>query len=248
MGSKARIAEYILPIILDGRKKDQWYVEPFVGGANMIDKVHGNRMGADVDENTIDALLVIQNHLDMIPTSGMDFTESDYKCIRSIKRPLRGFFGYAYSYGGKWMGGWGRDSAGRRDYVAEAYRNATEQSPKLSGVKFVCSSYDSLEIPPNSIIYCDPPYASTTAYKTGAFDHPAFWQWCRDTGKAGHSVFVSEYNAPEDFECLWEGTIVSSLTKDTGSKKAVERLFMHKSIASPFLSRASKRFAQQFLF
>lgn len=47
MGSKNRIAKHILPIILKDRKENQYYVEPFVGGANMIDKVNGLRIGAD---------------------------------------------------------------------------------------------------------------------------------------------------------------------------------------------------------
>ncbi len=46
MGSKARYAKSILPIILASRQPDQWYVEPFVGGANVIDKVSGPRIGA----------------------------------------------------------------------------------------------------------------------------------------------------------------------------------------------------------
>ena len=41
----------------------------------------------------------------------------------------------------------------------------------------------------------------------------------------GHQVFVSEYSMPEDFKCVWQKEIVSSLTQDTGSKKAVEKLF-----------------------
>ena len=45
MGSKARIAKYILPIILKDRKPDQWYVEPFVGGGNMPDIVTGKQIG-----------------------------------------------------------------------------------------------------------------------------------------------------------------------------------------------------------
>ena len=47
MGSKSRIAKYILPIILKDRKDDQYYVEPFCGGCNMIDKVGGNRIAND---------------------------------------------------------------------------------------------------------------------------------------------------------------------------------------------------------
>lgn len=51
MGSKNRIAKYILPIILKDRKECQWYVEPFVGGCNTIDKVVGNRIGSDIHPN-----------------------------------------------------------------------------------------------------------------------------------------------------------------------------------------------------
>ena len=54
MGSKNRIAEHILPIILKDRKENQYYVEPFVGGANMIDKVNGLRIGADINPYLIE--------------------------------------------------------------------------------------------------------------------------------------------------------------------------------------------------
>jgi DNA adenine methylase len=36
MGSKRRIAKHLLPFLLKDRKAGQYYVEPFVGGANMI--------------------------------------------------------------------------------------------------------------------------------------------------------------------------------------------------------------------
>ena len=47
--------------------------------------------------------------------------------------------------------------------------------------------------------------------------------------KQGHTVFVSEYNAPNDFISVWQKEITSSLGKDTGSKKGIEKLFVHKS-------------------
>jgi DNA adenine methylase len=37
---------------------------------------------------------------------------------------------------------------------------------KLKDVKFIHSSYQDLEIPKESIIYCDIPYKDTTKYKT----------------------------------------------------------------------------------
>ena len=50
MGSKNRIAKEILPIMLAYRTPEMAWVEPFVGGANMIDKVDGIRIGNDCNE------------------------------------------------------------------------------------------------------------------------------------------------------------------------------------------------------
>lgn len=227
MGSKNRIAKHILPIMLRDRKEGQYWVEPFVGGANMIDKVDGNRIGADFNEYLIDALKDIRDNLEIIPKDNKEFTESDYKTLGKENHKHKGYAGFAFSYSGKWLGGWCRGNAndGRpRDYVSEAYKNAVKQSPHIQNVELSHSSYNDLDIPKESIIYCDPPYEGTTSYKD-KFSHKEFWQWCRDKSKEGHTVFVSEYNAPEDFTCVWEKEVNSSLTKDTGSKKATEKLF-----------------------
>lgn len=49
-------------------------------------------------------------------------------------------------------------------------------------------------------------------------------EWCRRMKNIGHTIFVSEYNAPEDFRCVWESELVSSLVV-SGSKKSTEKLF-----------------------
>lgn len=224
MGSKARIAKHILPIILKDRKEGQWYVEPFVGGANMIDKVDGNRIGSDLNHYVIDALNSIQNELHKLPKNNTEFTELNYQKLRKGNYKFKGYAGFAFSYAGKWLGGWRRDSLNKRDYVNESYKNAIKQNPNIQGVIFVKADYASLIIPDNSIIYCDPPYEGATKYKDG-FNHVLFWNWCREMKKLGHTMFISEYNAPGDFICVWETEISSSLTKDTGSKKAIEKLF-----------------------
>ena len=230
MGSKNRIAKHILPIMLEYRTPEMPWVEPFVGGANMIDKVDGKRIGADINPYLIDALIAIRDCVNDLPKNNQEFTESDYKLLRkSDDYKYKGYAGFAFSYGGKWLGGWSRTDAKaikQRDYVAESYRNAVKQSPKLRDVRFMQSSYDELPLNnDNCLIYCDPPYQGTTSYKD-SFDHIKFWQWCREMSDRGHVVFISEYNAPKDFKCLWEKEIVSSLTKDTGSKKGVEKLFI----------------------
>jgi len=237
MGSKNRIAKHILPIILKDRKDGQWYVEPFVGGANMIDKVNGNRIGADSNFYLIEALKLIRSNIDLLPENNNEFTEDNYNNSKPKKgidhkftAGIIGVAGFAYSFGAKWFGGWsrGKNSKGvDRDYVAESHRNLTKQSKLLQGINLFNANYFDLTIPKESIIYCDIPYFGTTKYKD-AFGHERFWQWCREKTKAGHKVFISEYNAPADFVCVWEKEIQSGLNTNT-TKKGVEKLFIHES-------------------
>ena len=74
---------------------------------------------------------------------------------------------------------------------------------------------------------CNPPYQGTTEYKDREFDHEQFYEWCREQAKH-NVVFVSEYDAPDDFECVWSQEVKSSLSANGvsgGSKKSVEKLF-----------------------
>lgn len=244
MGSKTRIAKHILPIMLAERGPDQWWVEPFVGGANMIDKIDGNRLGADSNSYVIDALIDIRDSVSDLPKDNKEFTEDDYKQLRkSDECKYKGYAGFAFSYGGKWLGGWSRHRT-KRDYVKAAYKSAVKQSQLLQGVRFINESYLDLQVPENSLIYCDPPYANTTKYKDD-FDHDKFWKWCRDKVKEGHTVFVSEYNAPDDFKCVWSKEIINKLTKNTGSKKGVEKLFIHKGEGMNIIERIDEYHEQK---
>lgn len=229
MGSKNRIAKYLLPIILKDRKEGQYYVEPFVGGANMIDKVEGKRIGADFNKPLINALKLIRDS----PTSIPDIiTEDDYNKAKIVKdtnnHGLTGFTGFAMSFGGKWFGGYRRDVKGTKGCIdnmktqtRRSKQNAIKQSENIQDVLFIQSPFQNLHIPNNSIIYCDPPYQGTTKYKTGDFNHAEFWEWCRAKAKEGHQVFISEYNAPEDFKCVYSHELTNSLN----NKKATEKLF-----------------------
>lgn len=119
----------------------------------MIDKVDGQRIGADVNPYLIQALTSIRDCLTELPKNNTEFTEARYATLRgSDEYKHKGYAGFAFSYSGKWLGGWCRDGAGARDYVAESYRNAVSQSPNLQGIELVCCSYLELHIPPNSII------------------------------------------------------------------------------------------------
>lgn len=229
MGSKSRFSKYILPIVLKDRQPDQWYVEPFVGGANMIEDVSGNCLGGDSNKYVIDLLKYLSRGF--LPRK---ITKREYDSIREFKHKypewLVGFAGICCSYSGKWFAGFAGETSTRqgvRDYQEEALNNIKKQLPKLTNVTFTHSEYNKLKIPENSIIYCDIPYYGTTKYKDD-FYHHLFWQWCRLKSIEGHKIFVSEYNAPDDFICVWEQVTRSSLSangKVGGSKESTEKLF-----------------------
>jgi DNA adenine methylase len=229
MGSKNKIAKEIAPIMLAERKPGQPWVEPFVGGGNMIDKVNGPRIGSDLNPYLIALFQEMQKEDFKAPV----IPEWLYLDIKKHKglfpEWMVGFAGFQLSYGAIWFNSYRRDSVGKRDYAKEAVRNVGKQAPNVRGIKFYCSSYDELPIPDGSLIYCDPPYADTVSYKVvDSFNHDKFWEWCRGMAKKGHTVFISEYTAPYDFVAIWEKEVNSSLTKDTGGKKAVEKLFMYR--------------------
>jgi len=227
MGSKNRIAKHILPIMLAERRPNQVWVEPFVGGANMIDKVDGVRIGSDLNEYVIALLQEMTNETFTSPS----ITAEDYQLIKDNKdrypKWLVGYAGTQLSFGATWFGSYCKDKKGVRNYSEEAMRNVDKQAKNLKGVNFVHCSYNELEIPPQSLIYCDPPYdtkATKFKYKD-AFNHGNFWQWCRDIAKAGHTVFISEYNAPSDFRCVWEKKIAQRMNNNVETEVNSEKLF-----------------------
>ena len=234
MGSKNRIAKHILPIILKDRKENQYYVEPFVGGANMIDKVDSNRIGADNNEYLIAMWKGLQKNLDrpyiidkeLYSLARTAYTSKDNTTFTDF---LIGWIGWMGSYNGRFFdGGYSGHLVGKRDYITEQIRNTENQISKIKDVHFVYSSYDKLEIPNNSIIYCDIPYKNTKQYSSSNnFNYDNFWNWCRDMSKKGHQVFVSEYIAPDDFECIWEMKVTNSMNT-TKTYKPIEKLFKYR--------------------
>lgn len=227
MGSKNRIAKEILPIMLKERGQRTW-VEPFVGGANVIDKVQGERIGGDKNEYVIALFKALQSG--WIPPKNV--SENEYNHIKNnfhnYEKHLIGYVGFN-SYGGKFFRGYRRDNEGKRDYWMEHFNNLQKQVEAIKNVDFFCCNYTELVIPNNSIIYCDIPYKETEKYKVNGvyeiFDYELFWNWCRAKANQGHTIFVSEYNAPSDFECVWMQEVSSNLTNNDKGKKAVEKLF-----------------------
>lgn len=236
VGSKSRIAEQILTVILEGRKDGQYYVEPFCGGCNIIDKVPGNRIANDGNPYLIAMWEALSWGWDPPKIIDREHYREVRTCYRrnSDEYPMHyiGWVGFMGSFNSKFFGGYAGHSAmnaagGVRDRIGEAIRNILAQVPLIGGVQFTNRSYNDMSIPPNSIIYCDPPYAGVTKYEY-SIDHEDFWGWCRKKVCEGHKVFISEYNAPDDFACVWEQKLRACVNPGIG-KQAVEKLFIHKS-------------------
>lgn len=229
MGSKARIAKQIAPIINEAIKKSNGMLfEPFCGGCNITPYFEGDVIANDVNENLI-ALFKEAISGRQVPRY------VDTEMYGAAKRgdydkALTAYIGFCASYNGRYFEGFvgnGCPTAGKpRDYQKEAINNFDKTVEALRGMPSLtlCSlPYDEIEIPDNSVIYCDPPYAGATKYKNGGFDSATFWRWAEEMSER-NTVFVSEYSTMSDlFIPIWTQDIHSSLAK--ASKRATEVLF-----------------------
>lgn len=240
MGSKARIAKHIAPIInkLIVENNIDHYIEPFVGGANMIEHiVCKSRAGFDINPY----LIALWNGLRYGYEIPVEMSKDDYLYWRGLYqhpddtmndtcRFMIGCAGFLATYNAKFFGGYAgvvtTKTGIQRNYYAEARRNILAQLPKVKDVVFACRDYSQVSyLAGNCLIYCDPPYSKTTKYETNWNAEP-FWSWVRRMSKK-HIVLVSEYNAPDDFECILEVELTTTLDKNS-RKKDVEKLFRLK--------------------
>lgn len=87
--------------------------------------------------------------------------------------------------------------------------------------------YTQVEIPKDSIIYCDIPYENTNVYNKGegGFDYERFYQWAE---RRSEPVFISSYQMPADrFDCIMEFSHRSTLSA-SANNLVKERIFVPK--------------------
>ena len=85
--------------------------------------------------------------------------------------------------------------------------------------------YREVEILPDSVIYCDPPYKDTGGYGM-EFDHESFYDWCE---KQTALVLISEYwMPPERFVCIAERPRKSTFSATNNSLERIEKVFVPK--------------------
>lgn len=164
-------------------------------------------------------------------------SEEEYQALRhAAPSALRGFVGFGCSFGAKWFGGYARGVSARgrvRSFAQEAARSVEKARAALQKATTIANvSFMQWPVVPGVVLYCDPPYANTTGYTTGAFDPSAFWARLREWHDAGSYVFVSEFHAPGDWEIAWETQRKRQMELSTGGPKAVlvERLFTRRMV------------------
>lgn len=248
MGGKSRIAQSIADIIsMTGgqheiprrqiqncaghRKRDlseggDCFVSLFCGSCSVESKVQGfsRKILNDRHQYLIALLQGVQRGYEL-PES---ITPEQYRHIREHKDDdptLAGFVGFGCSFGGKWFGGYARNATGT-NYAAQSKRSLLKDMATLQDATFVCADYRRVCIPPRAVIYADPPYNNTTGYHGDRFDSAEFWIAMRLLADTGHTVFVSEQEAPPDIQCVWERKFTRTLDRNKSNQFSVtEKLF-----------------------
>ena len=204
MGSKNRLAKELIPIIQSYITEDtKGYLEPFVGGANIIDKIKcNNKIGCDIHKQLIALLNKAKDNINDIPDI---ILEETYKEVKNNKEKYEdwyvGLVGFCATFGAIYFNTYARDKKGNRKCSKEAIKNLKKQAPLLKDIEFKC--YNFLDLPKDKIkgyvIYCDIPYRGTTKYKTNSFPYEKFYEWAIEMAK-NNTVLISEYNMPSNFK------------------------------------------------
>ena len=234
MGSKSRVAKYIVPIIqkyIDNNKISM-YIEPFCGGCNIIDKINcDTKIASDSNEYLIELFKYLQND-GKLPES---ISREEYSLVRSninnYPKWYVGAVGFLSSYNGRFFdGGYAgivHTKYGTiRNYYDEAKRNIESQIINLISVDYSYCDYIDYNLT-NSLIYCDPPYQGVKKYNNSkSFDYDLFWNTMREWSQ-NNIVLISELNTPNDFNCIWEQELLRTVD-NTKRVSSVEKLFIYK--------------------
>ena len=229
-GGKTRTCKQIVEILNTYRKDGQVFLSPFVGGAWVESLLSSPKECYDKHPYLIAMYKELQKG--WLPPTTLTKEEYDYIKNNPDEKPyLTGFVGFGCSFAGKWFGGYAKDSSDR-NYCMNAYNSILKKLDNLKDTYFDCKDYQQIE-PKGYLIYCDPPYEGTTQYSktlVGDFNSKDFWDLMRQWS-IHNTVIISEYNAPEDFKCIWSQEVKLDMRDSENKKKVrVEKLFTINNI------------------
>lgn len=231
-GGKSKIGKKIAKQLKKYIGTHTEYIEPFCGALGVFKYMIKNDSNSELKYSAYDKcedLIILFNELKNNSFEYFEVTKSVYDSLNNSKIPSaeRAFAGFGCSYGGSFFGGFNeirKDNGKRTDLIAYKSLKKIGLEKINKTIKFKSSDYKELEIY-DSLIYCDPPYQNTkSSLNKCDFNHEEFWNKVRYWKKCGNTVIVSEYSAPEDFECIFELRRYSSLKKEY----VIEKLFIQK--------------------
>lgn len=230
VGSKNRLSKELIPIIQSYiNENTKGYLEPFVGGANIIDKIKcNNKIGFDIHKELIALLKYVSEGKDLPNT----ITKEEYDYVKNNRDKFEdwyiGLVGFCGSYGAKYFGGYAKGND-KRDRQNEAIRNLANQSYNLRNISFIHRDFSDIDKDEfkNYVIYCDIPYKDTTKYSTKEFPYEEFYEWVKEMS-IHNTVLISEYDMPDEFECIWSKEHkVNFDSNRNNAEKRVEKLFTY---------------------
>lgn len=234
MGGKGRAAPHIARAMLEARADCRAYLEPFLGGCYVLPHMAPHFTHSTACDVVPDVVMLWQDAMHGWEPPSL-VTREQYDMLRDAEpSALRAFVGFGCSFGGKWWGGYAPHNPGHGGGAETARRGVIRKAAALnpSRVTIALRDYAEHNPGPDTLVYCDPPYAGTTAYKGApTWDTEAFWTRAREWVANGARVFVSEYAAPDDWRTAWERQQPASLAKGSNSGTVTERLFVHESQA-----------------
>lgn len=155
------------------------YVEPFVGGANMMEHINcKHKVGIDNNKYLIAMWNSLQNGWKPPKELSRDEYEDIRDNIDKYDDNLVAIAGFCATYNAKWFGGYAgivhTKADTIRNYYDESIRNILKQLPKLNNVEFKHMCYTDIKYIKRALIYCDPPYQGRTGYKS-EIDYDEYW-------------------------------------------------------------------------
>jgi DNA adenine methylase len=226
MGGKARIARRIVDTILADTPRRALWVEPFVGGGNVLEHAAAHFDWSIATDGHADLMLMWQAAVNGWRPG--ELTRERYVELRTQGPSAeRGFAGFGGSFGGKWFGGYGvspRDGELWRASLRALDRQAAVFASRR--VAFARADFGDYTPPPGAVVYCDPPYAGTTGYRQG-LDYELFYTTLGRWARSGCAVYVSEYAVLGTVAAtvVWQRERRNILERGDNISKVSEKLF-----------------------
>lgn len=224
---KGTDAREIVKILESVRAPGQLVIDVFCGACNILRHLKGPRLGIDLHQGIVTTMSAARDGWEPPPCPDLETYRAF--CSLPMTDPRYAYAAFGCSFGGRERGGFAagvhpNDVQGRH-YWELVKVSLQRKGSDLQGAEILCAPYTVLDpsYVRGCLVYCDPPYLGTTGFKTGAFDHLAFYQWAESLSTY-NVVIVSEERAPAHWPEIWSKQRKHQVRSSTKAER-IERLF-----------------------